>query len=157
MSLLDIHERTHRSFKKLLEHCRQLSIDEINREMAGFGYPTIRLQLHHILGAHKYWIGVLQGRIDVEEDLPLYPTIESLEKYHEQVFRMTEEYLRAASVQEVSTPRMMMTWQNIERTLIPAHVLMRTVTHLYQHQGQIMAICRLLGKPVDTGMDFPIA
>jgi uncharacterized damage-inducible protein DinB len=124
--------------------------------MDGFGYPTIRLLIYHILGAQYYWIGVLQGRIDADENDSRYPTIESLEKYHEQVISMTEEFLRAASMEELSTPRKMITWQNIERTLIPAHIIMRTVTHLYQHQGQIMAICRLLGKPVDIGMDFPI-
>jgi uncharacterized damage-inducible protein DinB len=154
--LIDISQRTHSSFKKLLVHCRQFTVDEINREMDGFGYSTIRLQLYHILGAQNYWIGVLQGRMDADEDDPKYPTIESLERYHEQIFRMTEEYLRAASMAELSTPRKMLTWQNIERTLMPAHVIMRTVTHLYQHQGQIMAICRMLGKPVEAGMDFPI-
>ena len=116
----------------------------------------MRLQLYHILGSQNYWIGVLQGRMDADEDDPKYPTIDSLEKYHEQIFKMTEEYLQGASMEEVSTPRKMMTWQNIARTLIPAHVIMRTVTHLYQHQGQIMAICRMLGKPVERGMDFPI-
>jgi uncharacterized damage-inducible protein DinB len=154
--LIDINERAHSSFKKLLDHCRQFSVDEINREFEGFGYPTLRLQLYHILGAQEYWIGVLQGRMDADENDPLYPTIESLERYHEQIFKMTQEYLHGASMDEVSTPRKMMTWQNIERTLIPAHVIMRTVTHLYQHQGQIMALCRLLGKPVERGMDFPI-
>ena len=35
------------------------------------------------------------------------------------------------------------------------HVFMRTVTHLYHHQGQIVAMCRLVGKPC-TGLDYPI-
>jgi uncharacterized damage-inducible protein DinB len=33
-------------------------------------------------------------------------------------------------------------------------VLLRTITHLYHHIGQVSAMCRLLGKPI-PGSDFP--
>jgi uncharacterized damage-inducible protein DinB len=32
---------------------------------------------------------------------------------------------------------------------------MRTMTHIYHHQGQVTAMCRLLGRPVN-GLDYPI-
>ena len=67
-ALVEFHERAHQSLKKLLEHCHQLSAEELNRELSGFGYPTVRLQLHHDIGAEKYWTGVLQGRIDVRSN-----------------------------------------------------------------------------------------
>ncbi len=155
-ALLDLHERAHRNLTTLLAHCRRLSVEEMNRELTGFGYPTVRLQLHHAIGAEKYWIGVLQGRIDADEDSPDYPTVESLEVYREHVFAATEACLRASSVLELNTARPMMTWGNREQVLTPAHVFMRTLTHLYHHQGQIVAMCRLLGKPC-TGVDYPIA
>ena len=123
--------------------------------MDGFGYPTVRLQLHHIIGVQEYWLGVIQGHFNADEDDQLYPTIESLEKYRQQVYGATENYLKAASNEELNTPRKMMTWQKIERILTPAHIIVRTQTHIYHHQGQILAICRLLGKPV-SGLDFPI-
>jgi len=153
--LLDLHERAHRSLERLLEHCRQLDAGELNRELAGFGYPTVRLQLHHEIGAAKYWIGVLEGRIDAEEDDPDYPTVETLEAYRREVFALTEGYLRAAAAEELNKPRTMMTWGDRERELTPAHVVMRTLTHLFHHQGQIVAMCRLLGKPTG-GLDYPI-
>jgi len=121
-ALLDLHERAHSSLQRLLAHCRQLSVEELDRELAGFGYPSVRLQLHHVIGGEEYWIGVLEG------------TVESLEAYRRRVFSATEKYLRAAS----------------------AHVFMRTLTHIYHHQGQIVAMCRLLGKPA-AAMDYPIA
>jgi uncharacterized damage-inducible protein DinB len=155
-ALLDLHERAHRNLAALLAHCRGLSGEEIDRELADFGYPTVRLQLHHGIGAEKYWIGVLEGRIDVAEDAPDYPTVESLEGCRRQVFVATEAYLRGCSVAELNTPRPMMTWGNRERVLVPAQVVMRTLTHLYHHQGQITAMCRLLGKPC-SGLDYPIA
>ena len=155
-TLLDLHERAHRNLTALLAHCREFGAEEIDRELAGFGYATVRFQLPHEIGAEKYWIGVLEGRIDADQDAPDYPTIASLETYRDQVFALTETYLGAASVEELNTARPMNTWGNREQVLTPAHVLMRTLTHLYHHQGQITAMCRLLGKPCN-GLDYPIA
>lgn len=153
--LLDLHEHGHRNLRALLALCRGLSADEIDREVTGFGYPTVRLQLHHAIGGEKYWIGVLQGRIDADDDSPDYPTIESLEAYRELVSANTESYLRAASEEELNTARPMMTWGNRERVLIPADVFARTLTHIYHHQGQVSAMCRLMAKPC-SGLDYPI-
>jgi uncharacterized damage-inducible protein DinB len=155
-SLIEFHKRAHQNLISLLTHCGQFSPDELNRELDGFGYPTIRLQLHHEIAAEKYWLGVLQGRMDVDDDDPDYPTIESLEKYRQIVFSATGQYLRTASEKELNTPRPMITWGNKEKVLIPAQVIIRTQTHYYHHQGQIAAMCRLLGKPIGPGMDYPI-
>lgn len=137
-------------------HCRQFSAEELDRELVGFGYPSVRLQLHHEIGAEQYWIGVLQGRIEADDTSSDYPTVESLEAYRQQIFSATDDYLRAASTEELITARPMMTWGNKEQLLTPVHVFMRTLTHIYHHQGQITAMCRLLGKPVN-GLDYPIA
>ena len=153
--LLDIHERGHRSFKALMAHCHHLTPDEFNRELAGFGYPTVQLQLHHAIAAEKYWLGVLEGRMDVDDDAPDFAAIESLEKYRESVFAATEAYLHAASPTELNTARPMMTWGNKERILVPANVIIRPVTHYFHHQGQVLAMCRLMGKPC-SGLDYPI-
>lgn len=154
-ALLDLHERAHRGLQRLLAHCRQLSAEELDRELPGFGYPSIRLQLYHVIGAEEYWIGVLKGSFDAEDREADHPAVESLEAYRQQVAAATDQYLRAASREELNTARTMLTWQNKERLLIPALVFMRTLTHIYQHQGQILAMCRLLGKPA-AGLDFPI-
>lgn len=155
-ALLDIHERASRSLAALLVHCRCLTPEELNREMPEFGDPTVRLQLHHVIGAQKYWIGVLQGRIDAEEDAPMYPTIASLEAYREQVYALVEDYLRSASAEELSNARPMRTWDGKERALIPAHIVVRTLMHIYHHVGKVAAMCRIMGKPWE-GLDYPIA
>ena len=154
-ALMDLHERGHRNVAALLAHCNQLPAEAIDREMSGFGYPTIRLQLHHALGAERYWIGVLEGRIDADDDAPDYPTIESLESLREHVFSATRAYLRASSQHELNTPRSMMTWGNAEHVLTPAHVFARTLVHHYHHMGQVSAMCRILGRPCE-GLDFPL-
>lgn len=153
--LREIHDRSHRSLKGLLAHCGAFPVEDLNREWDGFGYPTIRLQLHHLLGAERYWIGVLEGRVDADEDDPRYPTIASLGSLRDEVARSTAVYLRAASDEELNTPRAMNTWGGKVKTLTPAHVFLRTQTHAYQHQGQVAALCRLMGKPVPPGLDYP--
>ena len=155
-ALLDLHQRSHQSLVALLTHCRAFSSDELNRELEGFGYSTVQLQLHHLIGAEKYWIGVLEGRIDADEDAPDYPTIKLLENYREQVISVTKAYLESASGEDINTARPMMTWGEREQVLTPSQVFLRTQTHLYHHLGQIAIMCRLLGKP-SNGLDYPIS
>src|SRR5262245_6410264 len=104
-ALLDMHERVQRNFRRLMEHCRGLSPEEFDRELTGFGYPSVRLQLHHVIGCEEYWVSVLRGSFSVEDDAHLYPTITSLEAYRDKVSRATEDYLRQASETELNTAR----------------------------------------------------
>ncbi len=155
--LSDIHYRAHQTLQKLLMHCRALEPGELNREMDEFGDPTVQLQLHHVISAERYWIGVLEGRMDVDEDEADYPTADALEAFRQKVFALGESYLQTASADELNTPRPMITWGNKERVLIPAHVFLRTQMHIYHHHGKVSAMCRLMGKPIPPGMDYPIA
>lgn len=155
-ALADIHERTHRSLAKLMVHCGAMAPPEIDRPLEGFGYPTIRLQFHHVIGAERYWLGVIRGRVDAELDDEAYPTVATLSAFREEVAAATRAYLRDATSEELNTSRRMLTWGGREQELAPARIVMRTQTHIYQHQGQVVAMCRLLGSPA-AGMDFPIA
>ncbi|MBD3232247.1 MAG: hypothetical protein GF315_00835 [candidate division Zixibacteria bacterium] len=154
--LLEFCKRANGSLEKLIEHCRCFSDDEFNRRIDGFGYSTIKHQLHHAIAAQKYWIGVLEDRMDVDDDPDDSFTIDDMEEYHNAVQRIAESFLRSASTEELTTARPMTTWGDIEKILIPAHVVIRTLTHLYHHQGQIVAMCRLMNKPVEPGLDYPI-
>ncbi len=155
-NLSDIHSRAQETLRKLLAHCASLTADELNREMDAFGDPTVQLQLHHVISAERYWVGVLEGRMDVDEDQADYPTAEILETFRQQVFALGENYLKGASVEELNTPRPMITWGNKERVLYPAHVIIRTQMHIYHHMGKVGAMCRIMGKPIPPGMDYPI-
>jgi uncharacterized damage-inducible protein DinB len=39
---------------------------------------------------------------------------------------------------------------------VPALIFVRTTVHIYQHQGQVLAMCRLLGRPGPGNLDFPL-
>ena len=68
---------------------------------------------------------------------------------------MTERYLRGVSFDILNTAQSMTTWGNRQRLLIPAQVILRTQVHYYHHQGQVLGMCRILGKP-GGGLDYPI-
>lgn len=154
-ALLDLHERAHRNLRGLLEHCASLDTAALNRELPGFGYPTVRLQLHHTIGAEEYWVGVLVGVVDPDDDDSAFPNIASLEAWRARVFAATAAYLRSTSRESLNTARPHETWGGRTRLFAPAHAILRTQTHHYQHQGQVLAMCRLLGSP-GGGLDFPL-
>ena len=153
-SLRDVHDRTHRSLADLCAHLAGLPDGALVTELEGFGYPTLRLQLHHMLGAEEYWIGVLEGRVEVSED-DAFPDLASLTAYRDTVAAATRAYLAAAEPAALNTARSMVTWGGREKVLIPAAVVLRTQTHHYTHLGQILAMVRLLGHPA-RGLDFPL-
>ncbi|MHC4952865.1 MAG: DinB family protein [Planctomycetota bacterium] len=154
--LLDIHNRCHRSLGGYLDHCRVLLDEELDRELEGFGYPTVRLQLHHVIGAERYWVTVILGRMDASEEPADAASIDALESFRKSVTDATTEYLEGASDAELSSPRMMITWGGHEKELTPAHIILRTQVHLYHHMGQLAAMCRLLGHPIPAGLDYPL-
>lgn len=155
-ALLDALERTHRSFAGLIEHCAGFSTEEFDRSLDGFGYGSVRLQLHHAIAAQRYWIGVLEGRTDDDEDADRYPTAESLADLLREVRLLTEGCILAIPESELSVARTVETWGGRTVDIAPAPVVMRTLTHLFQHQGQVAALCRLLGRPIPAGLDFPL-
>jgi uncharacterized damage-inducible protein DinB len=154
--LLEIHRRTHTSLRALLEHCAGFSDADQRRSLEGFGYPTLLLQLHHVIAAERYWVGVLRGEMlsdDLEAD---YASLDAVRAFEARVADATVAWLRGASEAEIRTRREMTTWGDRRQQLVPALVILRTQTHAYQHQGQVTAMCRLLGRPVGPGLDFPL-
>ena len=153
--LLDQHQRSHRTLEMLLEHSRQFSAEEFSREVSIFGYPTLSQQFHHVIGAQLYWTSVLHGNIDMGRDEEDCRTLEVLDQYRREVFEFTTDYLTSATPDELNTPRDMKTWGGKVRKLKPADVFVRTMTHIFQHQGQIVTMFRVLGNPL-SGTDYPL-
>lgn len=154
-ALLDIHGRTHQSLAGLLAHAAGFSADELSRAFEGFGIGSIRAQLHHMIGAEAYWLSVLHHAMDVEEDEADYESIAALQDFREKTYATTRRYLEHTSEEDLNSPDTFRTWPDNEKELVPARVILRTQMHIYQHQGQVTAMSRILGRPVN-GLDFPI-
>lgn len=155
-ALLDSHVRTHVSLRKLLNHCAELSDAELYKKLKGFGYPTVHAQLCHLIQAEEYWIGVVQGSFDARDRDAEFPAVKDLQRYRRAVAKLTADYLRQTSDAALNEPRMMLTYGAKRKKLVPAHVVLRTQTHAFQHQGQILAMCRIMGHPGPRGLDFPL-
>jgi uncharacterized damage-inducible protein DinB len=139
-----------------MHHCSGFSPVELSKELDGFGYPSIRSQLHHVIGAERYWMGVFQGQMLIDENDADFESIEALLSFRARVAGATQAYLHACSDEEVSRARKVLTWGHKEVDLSPALAILRTQTHIFQHQGQVAAMARLLGRPIPAGLDFPI-
>ena len=121
--------------------------------MPEFGDPTLLAQFAHVMGAQRYWLGCLQGRIEAED--PALAGMAEAEAFRESISAQVSAYLAGAGEAELNSPRAVKTFHG-ERTLAPAHVVLRTITHIYDHKGKIAAMCRALGKPIPPGLDFPL-
>lgn len=154
-ALLDLHTRTHRSFAALIAHAGGFAAADLEREHAGFGAATLRLSIAHMIGAERYWVGVLMGVVDAEEREEQLQTLAELEAARVEVAATTQRWIGAATELALDTPREMTVFGGQTRVLSPARVILRATTHVFHHQGQCAVVCRLLGRPV-SGLDFPI-
>jgi uncharacterized damage-inducible protein DinB len=156
-ALLDIHERTHRSIQLLLDHLAGLPEADLHRSLDGFSYATVVLQLHHLLGAERYWLRILaNGELVLDDDEADYGTIDDLRVLRERVAADTRAFLAQLSDAEASTPRSVTTYGGNQIDVSPAHVLLRTQTHAYQHHGEIASMLRQAGHTFPQRLDFPL-
>jgi len=156
-TLLDVHARAHESLRRLIAFCGNLTDEELREPLTGFGFPTVRRQLQHTIGAELYWQIVLTRGYTEEATLPDLPDLAAIEAFREQTASATRAYLGGASEAELNSPRQMISDPGKTRMLRPADVIMRVVTHIFNHQGQVIAMCRTLGKPNDRrDLDYPI-
>lgn len=157
-ALLDIHARGHESLRRLIVLCGDLTADELRRPLSGFGFPTIHRQLEHTIGAEVYWQTVLTRGYSEEATLPPLPDLEAIEAFRRRTAAETREYLENATPPELNSAREMISDPGKTRVLRPADVILRIVTHIFNHQGQILSMCRTLGKPNDThDVDYPLS
>jgi uncharacterized damage-inducible protein DinB len=154
---LDVHARAHESLRRLIAFCGTLTTDELRRPLPGFGFPTVLRQLEHTIGAEVYWQTVVTRGYDEEATLPNLPDLAAIEAFRAQTASATRSYLERATEAELNTLRRMTSDPGQTRLLRPADVIMRVVTHIFNHQGQVLAMCRSIGKPNDTDdLDYPV-
>jgi uncharacterized damage-inducible protein DinB len=156
-TLLDIHTRAHESLRRLIAFCETLTNDELRRSLPGFGMPTVFRQLEHTIGAEGYWQTVVTRGYTEEASLPALPDLGALEMFRQQTASATRAYLEGATADELNSSRQMISDPGQSRLLRPADVILRVVTHIFNHQGQVLAMCRVMGKPNDRiDLDYPV-
>src|SRR5262245_34282055 len=143
-TLLDVHARAHESLRRLMMFCGNLTDEELRRPLTGFGFPTVLNQLEHTIGAEVYWQTVVTRGYTEEATLPSVPDIAAMEAFRERTASVTRAYLDRASASELNSTRQMISDPGQTRLLRPADVILRVVTHIFNHQGQVLAMCRTI-------------
>jgi uncharacterized damage-inducible protein DinB len=156
-TLTDIHQRAHESLRRLIAFCGELTEEELRRTIPGFGFPTIHGQLEHTIGAEVYWQTVVTSGYGEEAEPPALPDLIAIEAFRQRTAAVTRAYVADASMTELNSTRQMISDPGETRLLRPADVILRVVTHIFNHQGQVLAMCRTLGKPNEThDLDYPV-
>ena len=155
-SLLDLHRRTHHSLKGVLDHARTVPPEVIHRTLDAIGPGTIAEKQQHVIGAERYWIGVVNGQMLVDEDEADAASVDALRAFRQRVAARTRSWLEGMPDARLATPALFKQYGGREATFAPAYAVLRTQTHAFHHIGQVTAMLRAFGHPVPPGLDFPM-
>jgi uncharacterized damage-inducible protein DinB len=137
----------------LVDHTTLLTADEFTRVLPGFGQPSVREQLMHILGAEERWVLRLQDAPTRKWSAADFPTAAPLRVARERVMRATEGYLDRLPDAALNEALAQRPHEWIGELRSPAFILHHAMTHAFHHKGQVVAMCRLLGHPApDTDL-----
>lgn len=142
----------------LVEGSRQAMLKFISDNVAGqlpmplpeFNGSSIKYLLIHIINTYVYWI----ANFSMHQQLPFIDedSISSLEDLQIQ-FHKVDELIGSflANFQDMYLPVSSMLDSGTGLTVSPLQLFSHVITHEFHHKGQIMTMCRLLGKvPTDT-------
>jgi uncharacterized damage-inducible protein DinB len=148
-----LHGWTHQRLDLLLDHADTLTPEQFVTKLPGFGMGSVRDQLMHILRCEQGWIGRLQYLPVKEMECEEHPTIKQIRETKARIMAGTNAYLDQLSEAQLNTEltRRPDGWGGSLRS--PAFTLHHILTHAFHHKGQIVAMFRLLGRPIgDTDL-----
>jgi len=141
------HRWTHQSLTLLFDHLATIPASEYTQEFPGFGYPSLRAQVVHLLGGEIRWISRIRSLPLRDWNPSRWPTLADARPLQAEGQAMTLDYLSSLTDDQLNA--------NIRIPFIDGEVLVRTpalilhhvFTHAFHHKGQIVAMCRLLDRP----------
>jgi uncharacterized damage-inducible protein DinB len=147
MVLPGLHACLHESLGIVFDHLATVPPELWTKQLDGFGQPTLRDQVAHMLGAESRWIRRLQSLPLETRDAALLTSVEAIRNFQTEVKAATITYLDALPESKLYSPleRYPETWIGPPRS--PAYILLHVITHGFHHKGQLVAMLRLLGHP----------
>src|ERR1700744_4399395 len=101
--LIELHTTMHERLDLLLNHVAKVPDNLFHRPIAGFGHPSVRVQLGHIVTCEEGWVHDLQNRPFDGWDGNDCPAMEDLRAAKERVRGETQAYLEGLSEQQLNT------------------------------------------------------
>jgi uncharacterized damage-inducible protein DinB len=151
--ILYLHRLTHERLDTVLDHAASLPPGLFTRELAGFGFPSLRDQLVHMLSVEAGWVRALQDLPSANLAPDAFPDVEAVRLKKHSVFADTVAYIRSLSPERLNAalPSRPREWSGPLES--PAFILHHVLTHAFHHKGQLVAMFRQLGFPApDTDL-----
>jgi uncharacterized damage-inducible protein DinB len=151
--VLELHALMHERLDLLLSHVATVPDNLQHQLVPGFGHPSLRKQLVHILTCEEGWVHDLQNKAFAgwqEEDRPTMATLLAAKA---QIRVATRTYLDGLTEEQLNTTlaERPVDWGGELRS--PAFILLHVITHAFHHKGQVVAMLRILGHPApDTDL-----
>jgi uncharacterized damage-inducible protein DinB len=142
-----LHASLHDSLGVVFEHLASVPAELWTKEIDGFGRPTLRDQILHILACEAGWVRGLQLRPYQRLDPAAFGTVDAFRALQRDVISATTTYLQSLDEQRLfaKLERYPERWFGPQRT--PGFILLHVITHGFHHKGQAVAMLRLLGHP----------
>ena len=148
-----LHSWTHSSLTLVLDHLATTPDGDDAKELSGFGFPTLRAQIIHIL-CEAFWIHTLQAARFEYEDAVDWPSVPDARVLQRGVSANTLAYLSGLTDEQLNADKELHFSNGDNAVRTPALVLHHVLTHAFHHKGQILAMCRVLGHPApDTDLN----
>jgi uncharacterized damage-inducible protein DinB len=148
------YDWTQTSITLLLNHLSTIPSTEYAKEVPGFGFPTVRAQVIHILNCEGFWINTLQAIPFDDEDPANWPAVSDARLLQSEVSIRTLNYLSRLSEENLIAPMELRFSDGDVAVRTPALILHHILTHAFHHKGQIVSMCRILGYPApDTDLN----
>ena len=148
------HNWTHLSLGLVLDHLSTISPEEYTRELPAFGFSTLRAQVIHILNCEGFWIHTLQGSRYVDRDPIQYPSVDDARLLEREISGRTLAYLSNLTDRQLNSDTELHFPDGDIAVRTPALVIHHVLTHAFHHKGQIVAMCRAVGRPArDTDLN----
>lgn len=149
-----LHAWTHASLTLVLDHLSTIPNDFYTRELPGFGFPSLRAQVVHLLGCEVRWVNRLQGLASELWDPVRWPELSDARTLQTETRARTLDYLSGLTDQRLNTDAELHFPDGDTAVRTPALILHHVFTHAFHHKGQIVAMCRILGYPApDTDLN----
>ena len=149
-----LHSWTHSSLTLVLDHLATIPEGDYAKEVSGFGFPTLRAQILHIFNCEGFWIHTLQGARFEDEDTADWRSVPDARVLQRNVSANTLAYLSGLSDEQLNADTELHFSDGDKAVRTPALVLHHILTHAFHHKGQIVSMCRILGRPAtDTDLN----
>jgi uncharacterized damage-inducible protein DinB len=149
-----LHYWTHSSLTLVLDHLATIRDGDYAKELSGFGFPTLRSQVIHILNCEAFWVHTLQAARFENENPADWPSVPDARLLQRDVSANTLAYLSGLTDKQLNADTALQFSDGDKAVRTPALALHHIFTHAFHHKGQIVAMCRILGHPApDTDLN----